>query len=137
MRDDYEALEELLRYNFGGRCGPETVNYEKPFCQYIIRRYDDRRGSRRYALSIDGHAIAALQIIDPIDLPQELRTLHGDRPIAVNVYTAAPYRRKGLASLLLDVARKHYPTLIISPHQSPAGYSWIKGYVSKRPHEII
>lgn len=94
MRDDYAALADLLKFNYGGRCGPESVNYEQPFCQYLIRRYDDRRGSRRYALSTDGHTIAALQIMDPSDLPQELRSLHSEKPMAVNVYTAAPYRRK-------------------------------------------
>ena len=75
-----------------------------------IIEYRGEFGSIRYLWLEDGQTIGGIQLVTS-----------GRDSVLSNVYVDPNYRRQGIASRLIEHAKKKHPRLQISPYFSPAG----------------
>ncbi len=108
-----EGLEYLL-----GPKGqlPQIGPEEGVAIQDGIARYVSPHGSYRYVFYQHGAAVSALQLV----------TMDQKTASIANVYTVPNLRGQGLATQLLQAAKKDFPTISHSPHLSDDGAAWKK-----------
>lgn len=79
-----------------------------------IARYVSPHGSYRYVYVVDGHAVAGLQIM----------RIDAKTGQAAQAFTDPAYRRQGLATALLERARRDFAEVRPSKDLSEAGAAW-------------
>lgn len=79
-----------------------------------VRCYRSQFGSTRYVYFKDGEPISALQVVSK----------DGRQAVIANVYTREKHQRRGIASLLLSIARRDFRKVEHSEHLSESGKAW-------------
>lgn len=74
----------------------------------------DPYGSHRFVKYFNGQAIAAIQVMSD-----------GQRSHVAKAYTHPNFRRKGIATELVNAARRMFPNLTFSSDLSPSGEAFV------------
>ncbi len=113
-----------------GQCpeiGTEQGKVVRQGVSRYVADYGGGRSSARYVYAERGEPVAVLQVVTSPELPGE--------GLVAAVYTAPAHRRRGLATMLLRLARQDYTAVHPAPatHRSELGEAWVAKTFERNP----